>query len=126
MPLKSGELPQNSPGTSLAKSNFPTSLRVLGTEFRVELAELEDDTAGDTDGLYRRIRISTDYDTVRMWRILVHEWTHAVLEVNGVSNVISTEVNEVIAQSMEHAIEELLSQIGPALMSQLSEKKGTE
>lgn len=124
--MKSDESSPNSLSTSLAKSSIPSSIRVLGTEFRIEVTELEDDTAGDTDGLYRRIRISHDYDTVRMWRILVHEWTHAVLEVNGVSNVISTEVNEIIAQSMEHAIEELLSQIGPALMSQLSEKKGTE
>lgn len=123
MPSKSDESSPSLPGTSPGKHNFPNSIRVLGTDFRVEVTELDDDTAGDTDGLYRRIRISQDYDTVRMWRILVHEWTHAVLEVNGISNVISSEVNEVIAQSMEHALEELLGQIGPALISQLVEKE---
>lgn len=80
------------------------------------MTELDEDTAGDTDGILRRIRVSQDYDSVRRWRILMHEWVHAVLEVNGVGNVVSDEINEVIAQSMEHALEELLRQIGPGLV----------
>jgi hypothetical protein len=36
--------------------------------------------------------------------------------VNGVSSTVPEEVEEILAQSFEHAIEELLQQIGPALL----------
>lgn len=114
-------LPNTSP--SKISDALPNAIKVLGTAYRVEVTELDSDTAGDTDGIYRRIRISEDYDSKRRWRIFVHEWVHAVLEVNGVSNVISSEVNEVIAQSMEHAVEELLQQVGRQLLEQLGEKE---
>ena len=88
----------------------------MGVPFRVEVPELDEETVGDTVGFYRRIRISNDVDSKKLWSILVHEWVHAVLHVNGVGNVLDEDVEEVIAQSMEHAIEELLRQIGPALL----------
>lgn len=90
--------------------------------YRIEVTELDSDTAGDTDGIYRRIRISQDYDLKKRWRILIHEWAHAVLEVNGVGNVVSDEINEVIAQSMEHALEELMMQVGPSIYRQFTDE----
>ena len=88
----------------------------MGIPFRVEVVEVEDDIVRDTVGLYRRIRISQDVDKRKAWSVFVHEWMHAVLHVNGVSSVVPEEVEEIIAQSVEHALEEFLLQIGPQLL----------
>lgn len=88
----------------------------MGVPFRIELTQLDEETVGDTVGFYRRIRISNDVDSKKLWSILVHEWVHAVLHVNGVANTLDEDIEEIIAQSMEHAIEELLRQVGPPLL----------
>jgi hypothetical protein len=95
---------------------LPEKLNVMGVPFRVERADLDEDTVGDTVGLYRRIRVSPDINHKKAWSVLVHEWAHAVMYVNGVSSTVPEEVEEILAQSFEHAIEELLQQIGPALL----------
>lgn len=87
----------------------------------MEVTEVEDDTAGDTVGIYRRIRVSKEYDSRKQWSILSHEWVHAVLHVSGVASVIPDQVEEIIAQSIEHALEEMLKQIGPQLMTSYEE-----
>lgn len=89
----------------------------MGIPFRVEVTQLDEETVGDTVGFYRRIRISNDIDSKKLWSVLVHEWVHAVLHVNGVANTLDADLEEVIAQSMEHAIEELMKQIGPSLLA---------
>lgn len=78
---------------------------------------------GETLGLYRRIQIDQDLDNRRCYTTLLHEWVHAVLYANGVANVLPDEVEEIIAQTFEHALEELLLQIGPQIMEQLREDK---
>jgi len=94
---------------------------VLGRTFRVEVVDMaEDDVLGDTIGLYRRIRVSRDLTRRQQWTTLVHEWAHAVLYVNGVASVIPDEVEEIIVQSFEHAVEELLEQVGEELLQHLS------
>jgi hypothetical protein len=106
---------------NISKQVLPDEVKVLGRTFRVEMADLnEDDVLGDTVGLYRRIRISKDLTRRQQWTTLVHEWAHAVLYVNGVSSVIPDEVEEIIVQSMEHAVEELLEQVGEDLLKHLS------
>jgi hypothetical protein len=103
------------------KQSLPSEVRVLGRTFRVEMASLdEEDVLGDTVGLYRRIRVSQDLTRKQQWTTFVHEWAHAVLYVNGVSSVIPDEVEEIIVQSMEHAVEELLEQVGEDLLKHLS------
>lgn len=62
-------------------------------------------------------------DSRRLWTTLLHEWVHAVLYVNGVANVLGDEVEEIIAQTFEHALEEMLLQIGPQVINQLKEDK---
>lgn len=87
----------------------------------MEMASLdEENVLGDTVGLYRRIRISKDLTRRQQWTTLVHEWAHAVLYVNGVASVIPDEVEEIIVQSFEHAVEELLEQVGEDLLKHLS------
>lgn len=96
----------------------------MGIPFRVEYVKLdEDELCGDTDGMIRRIRVAEHYDVLRKWRILIHEWVHAVLYVNGAANVLDDDTEEMIAQSMEHAIEEMLLQIGRPLLDQLEKDK---
>jgi hypothetical protein len=106
---------------STSKQILPQEVRVLGRTFRVEVVDMaEDDVLGDTIGLYRRIRISRDLTRRQQWTTLVHEWAHAVLYVNGVASVIPDEVEEIIVQSFEHAVEELLEQVGEELLQHLS------
>lgn len=96
----------------------------MGIPFRVEYAKLdEEELCGDTDGMIRRIRVAEHYDVLRKWRILMHEWVHAVLYVNGAANVLDDDTEEMIAQSLEHAIEEMLLQIGRPLLDQLEKDK---
>lgn len=95
---------------------------VMGIPFRVEKVQFEEELAGETVGMYRRIQVSGDLTRRQAWSTLVHEWVHAVLHVNGVSSVIPDEVEEVIAQSVEHAMEEFLLQVGPQLLAILDEK----
>lgn len=89
----------------------------MGIPFRVEVTEVEEEVLGDTVGLYRRIRVSQDVDKKKAWSVFTHEWVHAVLHVNGVSSVISEEVEEIIAQSFEHALEEFWQQVGNELLT---------
>jgi hypothetical protein len=55
--------------------------------------------------------VSSSLTIDEQWQVFLHEWAHAVLSVNGVTNVIDDKIEEVIAQSMEHALVELLNQI---------------
>jgi hypothetical protein len=95
----------------------------MGVPFRVEVTKVNEGVAGETLGFYRRIQIDQDLDSRRCWTTLLHEWVHAVLYVNGVANVLGDEVEEIIAQTFEHALEEMLLQIGPEVLAQLKEDK---
>jgi Zn-dependent peptidase ImmA (M78 family) len=119
-PSKSVGLPSPSPDTS--KPQLPEKLLILGIPFRVEKVKLEEDLAGETVGIYRRIQVNSDLTRRQAWSTLVHEWVHAVLHVNGVSSVIPEQVEEIIAQSIEHSLEEFLLQVGPQLLSSLDER----
>lgn len=95
---------------------------VMGIPFRVEKVQFDEDLAGETVGMYRRIQVSGDLTRRQAWSTLVHEWVHAVLHVNGVSSVVPEEVEEIIAQSVEHALEEFLLQVGPQLLAAIDER----
>ena len=98
---------------------LPSSILVLGEEFRVEvISDLHsgtDPVSGETVGAYLRIRINADLDLPRQWTTLIHEYVHAVLHVVGIGNILSEEVEEVIAQSMEYGIVQLLRNQGNQL-----------
>jgi hypothetical protein len=121
-PLKSDGWPSHSPNIS-GKSQLPQVVNVLGVPFRVEVTDIGEDNWGETVGWKRRIQISNDSDTRRLWTTLLHEWVHAVLYVNGAANILPNEVEEMIAQTMEHALEEMLLQIGPQVLAVLKEDK---
>ena len=84
---------------------------VLGTPFQVEVKKVNNDIFGETDGLKKLISVSSSLTGEEQWQVFLHEWVHAVLNVNGVANVIDDAVEEIIAQSMEHALMELINQI---------------
>lgn len=83
---------------------------------------MADEDAGETFGFYRRIQISEDSDTIRRWRTLVHEWVHAAMYVNGIGSAIGVQLDEVIAQTMEHVIEEMFLQIGKEFQQVLTKE----
>ena len=98
---------------------LPTSILVHGEIFRVEivlgLMSGDEEVSGETIGAYNRIRINGDLDLPRQWQTLVHEYVHAVLHVVGVGNFLDDQVEEVIAQSMEFGVMQLLRQHGSVL-----------
>lgn len=92
---------------------LPDSISVLGETYSIKVDVMED--YGDTDGLTKTFRISNELDSYRQWSTLVHEWVHGVMSVTGVANVISEDVQEVLAQSLEHGIMQLIRQHGKTL-----------
>lgn len=106
MPKKSDISPSPLPNASL-----PKKIMVLGTPFQVEVKKVNSDIFGETDGLKKLISVSSSLTGEEQWQVFLHEWVHAVLNVNGVANVIDDAVEEIIAQSMEHALMELINQI---------------
>lgn len=65
------------------------------------------------------IKISSSLSNEKKWSVLLHEWAHAVMYVIGASSVLSDEVEEILAQSFEHAIQELLLQQGNNIVTAL-------
>lgn len=99
---------------TLKKNTLPGHIDILGTKFRVELVERvdEEDSCGETDGELRFIRICSSQDTRRRWTTLFHEFVHGVLHVVGLGNKLEENTEEVIAQSMEHAVEQFMMKHG--------------
>jgi hypothetical protein len=106
MPKKSDISLSPLPNTSL-----PKEVLVLGAPFQVEVKKVDSDIFGETDGLKKIITVSSSLLPSEQWQVFLHEWAHAVLYVNGVASVIDDAVEEIIAQSLEHALVELLSQM---------------
>ena len=108
-------------------AKLPDKISVFGQEFRIELVpdlkSGDDEVHGETSGIHHRIRISADLDLSRQWQTLVHEYVHAVLYVVGVSNVTDDTMEEVIAQSLEYGIWQLLQQHGVTLAKLTNGKK---
>jgi hypothetical protein len=106
---------------------LPNTIFVLGVPFRVEVlpALMSEGVPvhGETMGQYHRIRISADQDIARQWQTLVHEYVHAVLHVVGAGNVLSGEIEEVVAQSLEYGMVLLLQEHGPSLLKAIGRKE---
>ena len=112
----------------MALPKLPETTKVLGEEFRIEVPEtlLDEDGEelyGDTDGIRRRFRVAGEQGSVRIWTTFLHEYLHGVLYVNGVANVISEELQEIIVQSMEHGFIQFMDQHGDILMRAVREGK---
>jgi len=97
--------------------SLPESIQVLGVPFRIELVEFDEEgQCGECHGLLRTIKISSALDSKRQWTTLVHEFVHASLFIMGAGTEIPDPIEECIAQTMEHSIEQLIKQVGPQLL----------
>lgn len=109
-----------------SKLPLPDHVMAMGIRFRVELVDRidDDDTAvGETKGDLRVIRIAKSQDTRRQWTTLLHEYMHAVFHVIGYANESIHEVEEMLVQSIEHAMEQFLSAHGESLLKALEASK---
>lgn len=105
---------------SQKKPNIPDHILVLGVKFRVELVDsIDEGAAGETLGDMRIIRLCNDQDTRRLWTTLFHEFTHAVLHVIGYGNESDDQIEEMIVQSLEHAVEQFMRAHGVAYLKSL-------
>lgn len=109
------------------KLPLPEYLMVLGVRFRVEMVDTvdtEDGAAvGETNGELRVIRIAKSQDSRRQWTTLFHEFMHAVLHVIGYANESIHEVEEMIVQSSEHAVEQFMLAHGESYLKALEAQK---
>lgn len=108
-------------------NKLPDHINILGQRFRIEivpdLLSEGDPVSGETVGAYHRIRINAGLDSQKQWQTLTHEYVHGVLHVVGVGNFLDAHTEEVIAQSMEYAIMQLLQQYGKQLLQAAGEVK---
>lgn len=107
---------------------LPTEVLVLGQPFRIELVpDLKsvdgDPIYGECAGALHRIRVSADQNIERQWQTLMHEYVHAVFHVAGIGNVLSEEVEEIAAQSLEYGWRQLQQQFGKALVKIFTAEK---
>lgn len=106
---------------------LPESIPVLGVPFKVLVVDKVDDeeSAGETCGEFRHIKVASNQDTRRRWTTFaLHEYLHAVFAVNGVGSVLDEGIEEIIVQSLEHALEQLLLTHGPQILAALAVQKG--
>lgn len=108
---------------------LPTTVSALGVQFQVKVVDVVDDegSLGETAGELRIIKVASSQDTRRRWTTFaLHEYLHAVLDVNGVGSVLDEGIEEIIVQSMEHALEQLLLKHGPQLLAALAVQQGDD
>lgn len=119
------DIPKKAAQSASQKQEFPSSIRLLGQKFRVELVENvdEDHSDGEMTGQYHLIRISKSLDTARRWKVLLHESVHGILHVIGAGNKLDDDYEEVLAQSLEYGIGQLLSQYGDQITAACREQK---
>lgn len=110
------------------ESKIPDKITVMGVPFRVEVVDCIDDkdpdqepTWGQTVGSHRKIQLLSSQDTRRLWTTLVHEYIHACLYVVGVQ--MSDELEEVVAQTLEHGLEQFMLQHGEGFLKALEAMK---
>jgi len=72
----------------------------------------KEDCVGETHGDTHLIEIDNSLNSARQWRILLHEYVHATLYINGLGNVLDGDVEEVIAQSLEYSITQFIHKYG--------------
>lgn len=95
---------------------FPTRINVMGLPFRIQIVkdlETLEGCVGLTKGDVRIIQICDSLDTRRKWFTLIHEVVHASLHAVGLGNELDELVEEVIAQTTEHTMEQFMDQVGP-------------
>jgi len=90
-----------------SKLPLPSEIYAMGIKFRVELVDNIDNqgAVGETLGELRVIRVDKSQDTRRQWTTLLHEYMHACFHVIGYANESIHEVEEILVQTTEHAIE---------------------
>lgn len=104
---------------------LPTHISALGIPFQVQLVEdIDGESSGVTLPDYRIIKVLDSQDTRRRWTTLLHEYFHAVLDINGVANGLNDDpMEEVIVQTMEHAVEQFMLAHGTEFLRALSVQK---
>jgi hypothetical protein len=107
------------------KPALPSEIYAMGIKFRVELVDKIDHegSVGETLGELRIIRIDSNQDTRRQWTTLLHEYMHACLHVIGYANEAVHEVEEIVVQTTEHAIEMFMLSHGHSFLSAIEVQK---
>lgn len=94
---------------------IPKKISVLGVAYTVKIVSAEqmrketgsDTLVGQYDCYKRQILIKNVSSRKEMYATFLHEWAHALMWVNGVSQSLSCEMQEVMAQTLSYAIQEL-------------------
>ncbi len=94
---------------------LPKYVSVLGQKFTIQEVDCIDDDpqcCGQLVGDEHRIDIRSNMSPELKWRTLIHEVIHATLHMNGLASKLDDTTEEVIAQSVEYAMCQLIRQTG--------------
>ncbi len=89
------------------KRTRPRSVNVMGQKFKIKYLspdEIEENCEGVTFLSRREIHLDNSLPLEQLRRVLIHEITHAILGVSGISEKLNAQVEESIAVAMESAL----------------------
>ena len=97
-------------------TNLPKRLTIMGHAIEIkQVATLPDEDHGRCDPLAKTISISKQYPIEQRWLTLYHEAAHMVLALTGLSELLTTELEEAIVLALEHNFFLITNQIVPQL-----------
>ena len=84
---------------------IPKSIWVKGQEYTIaKSSELDEDIEGNTCNITKHINISTTSKDDELKRCLLHEIGHAIQYETGISQALSTEMQEVVTENFANVI----------------------
>ncbi len=88
------------------KSKFPTELCIFGRTVKVEILPVVAVEGSECDGCYdpetKTISLAEKLDEESRFRVLIHEMTHASMDISGLSELIpDVKMEEAICVNME-------------------------
>ncbi len=89
------------------KRRRPRTVVVLGQKFKLKYIhpdDLEDNCLGITETHKREISLDSTLPADQMRRVLIHELTHAILGVSGISEKLNPQVEEAICVAFESGL----------------------
>lgn len=98
----------------MRNTQIPSSLNILGTEFKVTVRKLKErDLCGYTDIVKREISVDSSMAADAQIETFYHEVVHAIIGLAGYSSILGDDVEEALAQHLGYALLCFLSENSP-------------
>jgi hypothetical protein len=88
---------------------MPSTVELFGQTFAVQVCELPENLAGDSDPSRRLIRINKDMTAETQAETFYHEVAHVIMDLTGYNGMLDDKLEEALAQAIGLGILNLLS-----------------